>query len=176
MVSLQKLWAVAEGAAARTGQEPEHVFGDIGLFLERDLQNYEYDLTPLNSVAFASTSGDGVHYNFLGLENEATDDAPVIMTVPCAWADRANVIVGENLYEFLCLGCQYGYFSLEQLVYQPEETLLALKNPLPGDGSEQQLLALLTNELSLRPWRDVEERLKELNDRYHPLLKMGAIT
>ena len=172
MVSLKQLWAVAEQEAARINDKPEYVFGDIGLFLERDLQNHEYDLTPLNSVAFATTGGDGVHYNFLCLDDEVTEDAPIVMTVPCAWDDKANVIVGENLYEFLCLGCQIGYFSLEQLVYQPEETLPALQNPQPVSERDEHLLALLRNELSLRPWQNVEKRLEELNSKYLPLLKM----
>ena len=176
MVTLKQLWAVAEQEAQRINNKPEYVFGDVGLFLERELKHYEYDLTPLNSVAFASTGGDGVHYNFLYLNDEVSEPAPIVMTVPCSWDDRANVIVGENLYEFLCLGCQFGYFSLEQLVYQPEETLTFLQYPQPVSELEQPLLALLTTELSLKPWQNVEARLKELNDKYLPSLKMSPQT
>lgn len=37
-----------------------------------------------------------------------------------------NLVVGESLWEFLCLGCRFGYFALEQAVYRPEEKLAAL--------------------------------------------------
>jgi hypothetical protein len=93
------------------------------------------------------------------------------MTVPCNGPDETNFIVGENLHEFLCLGCQIGYFGLEQLVYQREETLALLQNPESVSECEEYLLSLLKSEFHLGPWKNVETRLNELSNNYMGLLK-----
>jgi len=173
MTSFQQLWAVAEREAARHEfEEPDTIFGPLGLFLLKDLENWDYNLTPLNTLAFATTGGDGVHYNLLCEKGAVPDDAPIVMTVPCAEDDNANIIVGENLFEFLCLGCRFGYFGLEDLAYDPEETIEQLQNPPAANERDDRLLAILRNEFSLRPWANVEGRLAELREKYHPLLEM----
>jgi hypothetical protein len=42
-------------------------------------------------------------------------------------SDTPNVIVGENLRDFLALGSRFGYFALEGLVHEPDETIAALR-------------------------------------------------
>jgi hypothetical protein len=173
MEMLERLWSVAEQEAKRTGSELSYVFDAIGLFLDRPLSNHGYDTTPVNSSTFASTGGDGVHYGLLFVDGKVNDDSPVVMTVPCNRPDEANVILGKNLHEFLCLGCQTGYFGLEQLVYQREETLALFQQPEPVSEREEQLLSLLKTELQLTPWKNVEARLDELNNKFMSLLKIA---
>lgn len=98
------LWRLAHRLAAETAAEPASVFEPVGLFLEDPGQQrtWDYDATPANSIAFASTGGDGVHFSALAVG--IGDAAPVVMTVPVAF-DTPNHVVGGSLREFLALGC-----------------------------------------------------------------------
>src|SRR5258705_9250050 len=89
---------------------------DMGLILSRAPEEVRSPETPKNSIAFASTGGDGVHYCLLAVEEQITEQSPVVMVVPCN-SKKSQLIVGESLSDFLSLGCVIGYFFLEQLVY-----------------------------------------------------------
>lgn len=122
----------------------------------------------------------------LFVNDAVTDESPVVMTVPM----MENVILGANLYEFLCLGCETGYFNLENLVYpwrtelifrmtHPQEWRELAEKEDPGYfenpnsfAHEQELLGLLINEFDLKPWVNVEARLAELQVQYMPLLQL----
>ncbi len=196
---LEKLWHLAEEEAARTKSNSEiwqkmhptffanlkigrtleqasnFIFDPIGLILIRPLKTEEYESTPRNSSAFAHTGGEGVHFSLLQLEDQITEKSPVVMTVPANYGDE-NLIVGSNLYEFLCLGSRTGYFLLEGLTYSDskKETLEYLEHPEALMKQESQvlneeeikrgeyLLQLLRDRLTLTPWRNVENRLNEL--------------
>lgn len=151
-------------------------FGEIGLFLHRDFDYPTYRSTPANSATFASTGGDGVHYGLLFGREMKEADPPVVMTVPMNF-DLPNVIVGENLSEFLALGCRTGYFSLEQLVYESAGTILDLQS---GDyysdmpKEEIEMLSLIATEFDLSPWKAPADRLEELRSKYHSKLEMPA--
>lgn len=191
---LEKLWSLADAEAARTGGEPSLMFEPIGLWFDHSLRNAGYLTTPLNSSTFANTGGDGVHYGLLHVEGEVKDNCPVVMTVPMAGED---VIVGADLHEFLCLGCELGYFPLEQLVYDRDGMIRTLahpdevwehryrddevffrSNPDRRDEMgrslrrEQDLLKLLCTEFQLKPWDCLEERLSELQEKYLSLLEL----
>jgi len=126
METLERLWAMADREAERTG--PLFDLGCIGLHLQRPLSNAGYNFTPTNSSTFAGTGGDGVHFGLLHINGEVSDDSPVVMTVPMMF-EEANVVLGENLLEFLRLGCQVGYFDLEQLVYDKQEAIRSIAHP-----------------------------------------------
>lgn len=82
-------------------------------------------------------------------------------------------IVGENLFGFLCLGVRRGYFALEQLAYNLEETLEAYTNPAWEPTSkhhDQQLLDFLAERLQLKPW-DSAQRFHDLQERYGGMLE-----
>jgi hypothetical protein len=66
-----------------------------------------YDATPADSVMFASTGGDGVHFSALD------SDGAVVMTVPMAF-DSPNHVLGKDIPEFLALGRRTGYFHLDR--------------------------------------------------------------
>lgn len=84
---------------------------------------YHYSCTPINTTVFAHTGGDGVHFSILELSDEIQ---PIIITVPMNFGGAVknrNLILGENLPEFLSLGFYNGWFSLEQLCYDKDGAL-----------------------------------------------------
>jgi len=114
-----------------------------------------YDADPNGYIAFMNTGGDGVHFNI----PEDMSDGKIIMTVPMNFGNE-NFTVGESLYEFLSLGSDFGYFSLEQLVYDFSATVSNIQNA----SSNSNALKKLKNHFNLNPWTDVEGRLRELNN------------
>ncbi|MBH9579386.1 hypothetical protein [Inhella proteolytica] len=171
--TLRKLWGL-------TGSDPEcasadwnDFFDPIGLILLAPPRNYGYWCTPLNSLTFATTGGDGVHYGLLALDGQFTDFSPVVMTVPMS--DTSNTIVGANLKEFLALGIRFGYFGLEQLVYDRHNTMQELELPnfdQEMSQRERSLLNLISSEFNIRPWSRVDQRLKELQAQFAAALQL----
>lgn len=126
---------------------------DEGLHVDESMAPSGYDASPSGFVAFASTGGDGVHFNV-----PVGDVGPIVMTVPMVF-DGPNIVVGANIEEFLSLGCVYGYFRLEQLAYGMEgaaNEIQTAKDPSPA-------LCKLSNQFDLRPWNTVAKRLDQLN-------------
>jgi hypothetical protein len=95
-----------------------------------------------------------------------------------------NLIVGETLLDFLCLGSRRGYFALEQLAYDQKETLEAYTNsawqPMAPwhesvgfqvEDQERRMLDFLSERFGLRPWTEAK-RFDELQARYARLLKL----
>lgn len=183
--ALDKLRKLAKQESRNTGCHSDQAFDDIGLNLLEPAGQFGYDATPLHTSTFACTGGDGVHFSLVHIDGMVTDDSPVIMTVPDGFEHR-NIVVGSNLIEFLCLGCEIGYFPLEQLAFQFTETVEWLKNPslwhaaagyAPDDSrllDEVRLLAVMRREFSLRPWQKIEERLFQLQIEYLPWLEYGS--
>ncbi len=139
-----------------------------------------YSCSPTNAPWFARTGGDGVHFRFLEIGGEIREESPVIMTVPMQF-DEPNYVVAENLLDFLALGCRSTY-DLEELAYDKGRMIEFLKHPEKGlsfeDGDydfdpilepfpEQRILI---EEFNLKPWKNVEERLEYLREKYLHLL------
>lgn len=176
---LSRLWSLAEQEATRSGRSAAAAFDPIGLILAEELDDFDYDSTPLNVSTFARTGSDGVHYSLLHIDGQVTDQSPVVMCVPIVGV-KGNRIVGENLHDFLCLGCQTGYVWLDELVYDRAKTISKLLHPdqfYPWwDGEdyandlysqeEMQLLLLLREEFGLSPWAELESHLIDLQTRY----------
>lgn len=171
--TLLQLWNITGRNLNDEGPDWNSFFDPIGLILLAPPRNYGYWCTPINSLTFAVTGGDGVHYGLLDVNGEFTDFSPVVMTVPTC--DTPNTIVGANLREFLSLGCRFGYFALEQLVYQREDTLRELTlgrfDPEQGED-ESRLLNNLTKAFNLKPWAAPRHRLEELEAVFGPRLQM----
>lgn len=170
---LQRLWHLAGGDPGGVDSEWSTAFDPIGLILLTPPRSYGYWCTPLDSLTFAATGGDGVHYGLLAVGGEFTDFSPVVMTVPMC--DTHNTVVGASLKEFLALGCQYGYFALEQLVYNREATLRELEltryAPEMGQG-ERALLTSLSSEFKLEPWANPARRLEELQVEFASAIQL----
>jgi hypothetical protein len=188
MKSLEKLWSIADKEAENTKREFPLVFDPIGLMLFRPLKEKYYDSTPVNSFSFAQTGGDGVHFSLVVLEGRVSEDSPVVMTVPMNYG-KVNLIVGENLIEFLSLGGQLGYFFLEQLIYNEEKTIEWLlhpkefiskeygtdpSGPFPPESFREQerLLSLLREAFELKPWSRLKSHLDELQNRFMGMLEL----
>jgi len=172
-VTFEQLWAIANREAQRIGETPNDVFLEVGLRLEIPAKPWEYYCTPTNVKTFASTGCDGVHYSFLELSS--FPESPVVMTVPANFENpNPNVIIGENLYEFLCLGSKASYIVLEELSYENGEL-----NPLKSadyaeflSNEQIYLLNVLSSEFSLHPWSAIEERISCLQSKYLNLLQL----
>jgi hypothetical protein len=136
----------------------------IGLRLDRKLDKSRWShYTPTNCRTFASTGLDGVHFSFLVQDGMVRATSPIVLTVPGA---AANLVVGQDLFDFLCLGARRGYVALQELAYSNSEAALeAFTNPawqpteswhesvgFVPDEAGRQVLALLTSEFGLHSW------------------------
>jgi hypothetical protein len=184
--SWKTLVKIAREEALRTGKTPARVFRPIGLKLQRPSARDTYWCTPINSRCFAKTGRNGVHFSFVVPDDEVNEHCPVVMTVPGLTATgENNLIVGENLWEFLCLGIRFGFGVLEQLTYKPQEFIAAYANRewrptrqhqvwagYKLDGRQRRLLDVLVQGFGLVLWSDVQQQLLQLQKRYHPLLDL----
>jgi hypothetical protein len=165
--TLRQLWNLAGAAASDAKPDWNGTFEPIGLILFIPPRNGGYWCTPVNSLAFATTGGDGVHYSLLAIDDEFSDFSPVVMTVPMC--DTPNLIVGASLRDFLALGSRCGYFRLEQLIYHPDRTLeeLSAKSFDAETGTvERALLNTISSHFNVTPWLDPRNRLQELATQY----------
>lgn len=189
---LDRLWLLASKYAIVRDCEPQLVFSSIGLQLVHPDHFVVFFPTPTNATVFARTGGDGVHYSILQINGAITDNSPIVMTVPF-WGSRPNVIVGADLHDFLCLGCNVGYFGLESLeadwtARAADGTSLRqraldgvitrqLAEDMGYGPNEFELLDILTREFQLTPYVSVEQHLSELEARYlhlvEPSLRLG---
>ncbi len=173
--TLLQLWKLTGGDPDDERCDWNSVFDPVGLILRAPPRNESYWCTPTNTLTFAVTGGDGVHYGLLSVNEEFTDFSPIVMTVPMC--DTPNIILGANLKEFLALGCRYGYFALEQLVYQREETIRKLESARYDVEAEERELVLLkkiASAFALNPWTNPAQRLIELERTFAPSLLLPS--
>lgn len=160
--------------------------GQVGLLLSSKLKNGGYWCTPKNSLEFAGTGGDGVHFSLVEVDGVVSENSPVVMSVPANSGDPsvANAIVGDSLINFLRFGLLRGYFAMEQLVYQRD---LALKvyssvdwQPTEQnhysvgfhvDETKQKILQLIARELNVTPLGYSIPEFEALQKQYMPLLR-----
>ena len=142
----------------------------IGLNLIDPPEFYGSEVTPRNTIAFAGTGGNDVHFSLVTVKGRVSDDGMVLMTCPDMGDARwdANILVGENLRDFLSLGCECGYDTIENLPHDREAVIEQLRSgsdPEEQDEEERATLAEYRRALGLKPWTDVEERLNRLESR-----------
>ena len=166
--SLAKLQSITGTNLSGDSSDWNDYFDPIGLNLEGKLENYEYWCTQKNSITFASTGGDGVHFGLLDIGNGITEESPVVMTVPMC--DTPNTVVGSNLVDFLSLGCRQGFFVLEQLIYQFDVMVDELDSGLYGEEMEEaelDQLDAISSGFNLSPWTNHKAKLANLRDEFH---------
>jgi hypothetical protein len=149
--------------------------GAIGLFLHDRPKNAGYRSTPVNSITFASIGVDGIHFGSITDADVVDPVAPVVLTIPMAF-ENPNYIVGNTLYEFLCLGCRHGYSNLGNLHLNFDDTIDHYQNP-PEEFYDERavdILQTLSDELSLVPWPNVRGHFLALQSRFIPMLRMPA--
>jgi hypothetical protein len=155
------------------GKDWQYVFDPIGLLFEDSIRKSSCWCDPENSVEFMSTGGDGHHFCFLVVGNTVSEASPILLCRP-DFLDEPTVVVGENLYDFLCFGMHCGYFNVLGVLDYPDERI---GNWYGEDVDEPQrvLLQFLREKLGLKPWTNRSRRFRELQDRYLPLFKMPPI-
>ena len=122
-----------------------------------------YEIEPINSRAFASTGVDGVEFRLLSRDGVIGNESPVIHTFPSQGFD-GNTCVGETLYDFMCIGCTRGFFSLpyDHKAYQTTSTL---------DGVGGQVLQRLRDHFGLVMKEGVVAHLAMLKRIYDPTIQ-----
>ena len=123
-----------------------------------------------NSITFAATGGNGVHFGIVTAHNHPKGQNPVVMMVPMM---QENVILAENLDEFLGVGFHNGWFALEQLVYDFDATIEYYSTPADDLSKEETtLLELIREELKIGFAPLTKSRLKELKKKYFKTLEI----
>ncbi|MEO0768971.1 MAG: hypothetical protein AAFY72_06000 [Cyanobacteria bacterium J06649_4] len=192
-ITFESLWTLARTKASRLGERPNDAFLSVGLRLVRPTAPWQYYCTPRNVKTFASSGKDGVHYSFLMTDRLPSDvvqsdavqsieqtvdssNAPIVMTVPMNFENQ-NIVVAQNLREFLCLGCRAGYASLEALASVDEDfSVLKAQDYIADLSTEQQgCLTLLSETFLLAPLSNLEERMHELQTAYLDCLQLGDV-
>jgi hypothetical protein len=175
-------------AAKQFPADVDSGFGTLGLILYSRPQHGGYSCTPTNTLAFAGTGGEGVHFSFLVEDGKVTEKSPIVITIPGEF-DHPNFIGGESLFDFLCLGYHRGYFAMETVpserffeAYASDKwPLNEIEGRLPdwdcavGYGvneHQRQLLDFLITELGLFPWKDLRRKFQRLQKLYMPLLEI----
>ena len=162
-----RLLQTARRIAAEERTPVSMAFEPVGLILEEQPARWDYFCTPLNSITFGSTGGDGVHFGLLS--DADLPQPPVVMTVPMA--ETTNVVLAANLHDFLRLGYFRGFFSLEQLVYQWEECVRDhLREDDEAEERERTLLSALRQEFGLSPMPDLSEYIRRVDGTYRDRL------
>jgi hypothetical protein len=156
--------------------------GYVGLILMRTLLPRWYEsFTPVNGWTFATTGMDGTHFSLLARAGAVRANSPVVVTIPAA---AQNFVVGEDLFDFLCLGMVRGYHVLGQLAYDTDPMLRVLTDPtwqptedwhdsadfVPG-GRQLHVLKFLTKRFGLRPWPNARH-FDELQERFGPEVEL----
>lgn len=148
----------------------------VGLLPMPSLRHSGYSQAPQNSLAFATTGGDGVHFSLVAMDNTATVSWPVMMTVPMNFGAE-NLIVGADLREFLGLGLRHGYFELEQLLYNPDETIEWLDQDFDQascSADKVRALTVIQRTFEISPWEKHGPRIAELQAKF-PLDRTNTI-
>jgi hypothetical protein len=150
----------------------EMVFEPIGLMVQPEGERFDYWCTPTNSVTFACTGGDGVHFGHLLVETRPA--SPVVMTVPMT--DTPNLVIASDFHDFLRLGYYAGFFSLEQFVYNWDEAVAihTRDNDEWGDW-ERTLLQRLRTEFALEPFADISAQIRETHEAHAASLEIPIL-
>ena len=123
MITLEEFRKLTEELTVEIKTKFQVYYLDYAGLIPNDDQTFRYNPTPKNTVVFARTGVDGVHFSILQLNNEIQ---PVVMTVPMnfgGFINEYNWILAENLNEFLSLGYFNGWFPLEQLCYNKDAVI-----------------------------------------------------
>ncbi len=144
--------------------DPPRDYAFVSTFISRPR------VSPNNVVAFADTASDDVHFSLVKAEDGYGDFSPIVMTVPHV---KENIIVGEGLHEFLCLGCTHGFSVLEDLASGGRKEVIEMLSGPPDDQEEEdrKLLEGFRDALGLKPWTNIADRLRDLDAQCQGMLE-----
>ncbi len=133
-----------------------------------------YSSTPINAIPFATTGGNGTHFSILRLSECV---CPIIITCPMNCGNSPsedNIIIAENLKEFLSIGYYNGWFSLEQLFYNKSGTIEYFKSEDKSsdfiNSGAKSLINIINAHYNLSHGPLSENRLNELKTMYESIL------
>ncbi|MBK7304423.1 MAG: hypothetical protein IPP06_16665 [Saprospiraceae bacterium] len=179
IIYLEEFRKVIEELSNDTKKEfPTLYFDYAGMIPVDDDGHSRYNCSPLNTTVFARTGGDGVHYSILELSEKAQ---PIVMTVPMNFSKSINdynIIISENLNEFLSIGFYNGWFPIEQLCYDNQWAI----NFYAKENSEEDyqknadiiFVKKLRNIFGINHIPLNNDRLKELEDKYFHYLQFNS--
>ncbi|MDW7694496.1 hypothetical protein R9C00_07075 [Flammeovirgaceae bacterium SG7u.111] len=175
MIGIKDFWRFDELIKKRFGKKWFNHVDYCGLIPIRPLENYNYFCTPKNSMTFATTGGEGVHFGFITEGNSEINDGPIVMTVPMS--NKNNIIVAESFEEFLSLGYHVGWFAIEQLSYDEGDTIKYYSKPDSETTDKERLfLEIIRDELKIKFEPLSKDRLVELHDKYFNQLEINELT
>ena len=170
MITIQQFWEIDDHIKSKWGAKFYNHIDYCGLEPVRPLEHLGYFCTPKNSLTFASTGGEGVHFGFL--DKNKPNESPIVMTVPMS--DTHNVIVAEDLKEFFSIGYYVGWFAMEQLVYDQEETIEYFSKPdAETDENEIRFLELIRDKFQIQHRPLTAARLEELKAKYFDQIEIS---
>jgi hypothetical protein len=163
---LRSLRAVVARVAAAHRVQPYEAIWPLGFELLDDLENFGYHCSPVNSLAFGATGGDGVH---LSLLDGPPSPGAIVVTTPTA--DNPNSVIAESFADFLRLGYHGGFGWLEELGHSRED-LQAKYTAKPGglSAAARDLLGEIRSTFNLLPYEDVAAHLAALEEHTAHLL------
>lgn len=145
-----------------------------------------YFCSPVNTVSFADTGGDGSHFSFLVRDLRIDSDSPIVLTAPANSCDEIRILA-RNFQLFLRLGLRRGFFAMEQFAYDPKQALHVYGTPdwQPTESShfsvgyvpnerEERVLSFVAKELNLKPYCYTPTAFANLQRRWMPSLQAPA--
>ena len=174
MITIQDFWRVDDHIEAKWGKVAYKHIDYCGLIPVRPLERHPYFCTPKNSLTFAATGGDGVHYGMVQGVNQQGHPGPVVMTVPMA--TNNNVIVAEDLDEFFSLGYYAGWSGLDEIVYRLDEAIKYYAGPDADLSKEEStFLEMIRKEFQIQHIPLTKKRLEALEKLYFHQLDIGNL-
>jgi hypothetical protein len=158
-----------DGEASKRFPAPyDEGLGQMGLLLTMRLEYGGYWCTPMNSLSFGGTGGDGVHFSFIVIDNAITEDSPVIVTSPAS-SETTSDVVADNLRNFLCASLTRGFCAHEALgTFLHRGTHPFETRRLRGNAA--LVRDALAERFALTPLHYTLEEQRALQDRYEPML------
>ena len=171
MITIEDFWRIDDLIKAKWGRKFYQYIDYCGLEPVRPLVHDGYFCTPKNTLTFATTGGNGVHFGIITDTNSNETSGPIVMTVPMA--DTKNVVVAEDLNEFFSLGYYVGWFALEEIVYDLDETVDYFSKPDKEITQEKNaFLEIIRKEFTVHHIPLSKVRLDELEKTYLSILEI----
>jgi hypothetical protein len=174
MITIEGFWKIDDLIKAKWGKKAYKYINYCGLEPVRPPHNIGYFCTPKNSLTFATTGGDGVHFGIVNGINLKGNVGPIVMTVPMAQTN--NVVVAEDLEEFFSIGYYVGWFALEQIVYDLDDAITHFSKSDEDMEKEALLfLEIIRKELTFNHIPLSKQRLNELERSYFERLEIDEL-
>ena len=176
-IQLTELESVVKQLAIETITDFPNLYFDYAGMIPVEDENDRYDSSPMNTKVFGQTGGDGVHYSILEISE---DVQPIVITVPMNFGDSMsdyNIILSENINEFLGIGYYNGWFPLEELCYNNNNAIEFYskenKDIIYQENGDIQFVKKIREKFNSNHIPLTNKRLKELKLKYFDKLEFN---